>query len=121
MYSCRCVLRVPCSSRQFLVKEASTNRKFHASRTNRDLVAPPDPISHMRPIIYDTPAAVSQPAYLRHPYSLAEFGADADSGDHELQFRLLRQQLDTLHQNFWLDVRLLYLLPFFFSAKLKSL
>lgn len=81
-----------------------TAREFHVSKIQNDLVAPPDPISHMRPIIYDTPSSQSQPAYLRHPYSLTEFTAGSGAGDYELQFRLLRQQLDSLHQNFWLDV-----------------
>ncbi|KAF8201847.1 hypothetical protein BJ912DRAFT_921278 [Pholiota molesta] len=83
---------------------------FHASATANDMVAPPDPVSHMRPIIYDDPPA-PQPegAYVRHPYSLSEFqtvaGRDGSMtlGDNELQFKLMRQQLDALHQNFWLD------------------
>lgn len=86
---------------------------FHASATANDMVAPPDPVSHMRPIIYDDPPA-PQPegAYVRHPYSLSEFQAVAGRdggmtlGDNELQFKLMRQQLDALHQNFWLDVGL---------------
>ncbi|KAF9564614.1 hypothetical protein CPC08DRAFT_684783 [Agrocybe pediades] len=95
--------RLSLCSTEAIIKQASGSRKFHASSSNRDLVAPPDPVSHMRPIIYDTPAVAIQPAYLRHPYSLAEFGTEAGPSNHELQFRLLRQQLDTLHQNFWLD------------------
>jgi len=77
---------------------------FHMSRIRRDLVAPPDPVSHMRPVIYDDPP--SKLVALRHPYSLSEFkdGNANDPGNYELQFHLLRQQLDSLHQNFWLDV-----------------
>lgn len=79
---------------------------FHMSRTHRDLVAPPNPVSHMRPIIYDDPPSKLRLPYLRHPYSLSEFkdGNTSVLGNCELQFRLLRQQLDSLHQNFWLDV-----------------
>ncbi|KIM49091.1 hypothetical protein M413DRAFT_21380 [Hebeloma cylindrosporum] len=75
------------------------------SRTRRDLVAPPDPVSHMRPVIYDNPPSTLHVPYLRHPYSLSEFkdGNTSVLGNYELQFRLLRQQLDSLHQNFWLD------------------
>ncbi|PPQ83336.1 hypothetical protein CVT25_003975 [Psilocybe cyanescens] len=91
------------SAQKHSLNVVKATRSFHASRNHRDLVAPPDPISHMRPIIYDDPPSLSQPAYLRHPYSLAEFRAESGQGDNELQFRLLRQQLDSLHQNFWLD------------------
>jgi len=79
--------------------------QFHASTAQCNLVAPPDPVSHMRPIIYDNPPSQLPAPYLRHPYSLSEFRTEAenDSGNHDLQYRLLRQQLDSLHQNFWLD------------------
>lgn len=79
---------------------------FHMSRTCRDLVAPPNLVSHMRPVIYDGPPSKLRLPYLRHPYSLSEFrdGNTSVLGNYELQFRLLRQQLDSLHQNFWLDV-----------------
>lgn len=79
---------------------------FHMSRTRRELVAPPNLVSHMRPVIYDGPPSKLRLPYLRHPYSLSEFkdGSTRVLGNYELQFRLLRQQLDSLHQNFWLDV-----------------
>jgi hypothetical protein len=79
---------------------------FHMSRTRRGLVAPPNPVSHMRPVIYDDPPSKLRLPHLRHPYSLSEFkdGNTSVLGNCELQFRLLRQQLDSLHQNFWLDV-----------------
>lgn len=79
---------------------------FHMSRVCRDLVAPPNLVSHMRPVIYDSPPSKLRLPYLRHPYSLFEFkdGNTSVLGNYELQFRLLRQQLDSLHQNFWLDV-----------------
>jgi hypothetical protein len=59
----------------------------------------------MRPVIYDDPPSKLAAPYLRHPYSLSEFkdGNVNDPGNYELQFHLLRQQLDALHQNFWLD------------------
>lgn len=91
------------------------SRLFHASACLRHLVAPPDAISHMRPIIYEDvstststdPSTSSPPTLLRHPYSLSEFsntkGNDRAS-DLELQFRLQRQQLDAFHHNFWFDV-----------------
>ncbi|KAF8163333.1 hypothetical protein B0H34DRAFT_695048 [Crassisporium funariophilum] len=80
-------------------------RSFHPSIPQSDLVAPPDPISHIRPIIYEDSPSQSPPAYLRHPYSLSEFntGERNAPGELELQFKLQRQQLDTFHQNFWRD------------------
>jgi hypothetical protein len=85
-------------------------RAFHSSTTRNDMVAPPDPVSHMRPVIYDNHVLPVPASNVRHPYSLTEFKVDkgsdaAESGDLELQFRIMRQQLDALHQNFWLDVR----------------
>ncbi|KXN86873.1 hypothetical protein AN958_09468 [Leucoagaricus sp. SymC.cos] len=85
------------------------HRRFlHASASRKHLVAPPDPISHMRPIIYEDaptdPSKPSPPTLLRHPYSLSEFSdtkGNDQASDLELQFRLLRQQLDTFHHNFW--------------------
>lgn len=90
---------------------AYATRAFHTSPASHDLVAPPDPVSHMRPIIYDDPPTeVPEGTYVRHPYSLSEFQFQEGStgalslGDNELQFKISRQQLDALHQNFWLDV-----------------
>ena len=69
------------------------------------MVAPPHPVSHFRPIIYGDASSQPLPTYLRHPYSLSEFTTGTGAlGDHELQFLLQRQQLDTFHHNFWLDV-----------------
>lgn len=81
-------------------------RNFHGSRPCHDLVAPPHPVSHFRPIIYGDASSQPPPTYLRHPYSLSEFttGTGSTLGDHELQFLLQRQQLDTFHHSFWLDV-----------------
>ncbi|KAF9476582.1 hypothetical protein BDN70DRAFT_995546 [Pholiota conissans] len=95
---------------QCATKNHQHRAAFHLTSTAKDMVAPPDPVSHMRPIIYDDPP-VPQPdgAYVRHPYSLSEFesaaggGGSVVVGDNELQFKLLRQRLDALHQNFWLD------------------
>ena len=43
---------------------------------------------------------------LQHPYSLAEFDPEppVGSGQFDVQWKLQRQQLDDLDQNFWLDV-----------------
>jgi len=80
-------------------------RNFHCSRPRHDLVAPPHPVSHFRPIIYGDASSQPPPTYLPHPYSLSEFATETGtkSGDHELQFLLQRQQLDTFHHSFWLE------------------
>lgn len=89
-------------------------RSFHSSRPRHDWVAPPHPVSHFRPIIYGDAFSQPAPTYLRHPYSLSEFTTETGStlGDHELQFLLQRQQLDTFHHSFWLEVRVLTFLLF---------
>ena len=66
-------------------------RSLHASLVRRDLVGPPDPVSHLRPIIYDD--APPPPAQVRHPYSLREFTGDT----REYQWKMQRQELDALN------------------------
>jgi len=92
-------------ARQCCISTLKTSRALHVSQSRHDLVAPPDPVSHMRPILYDNPPSQLPAQYLRHPYSLSEFKTESSDNrcDHELQFKLLRQQLDSLHQDFWLD------------------
>jgi len=87
---------IPCRSRV---------HNFHGSRPRHDLVAPPHLVSHIRPIIYGDASPQPPPTYLRHPYSLSEFttGTGTTLGDHELQYLLQRQQLDTFHHSFWLE------------------
>jgi len=88
-------------------------RQLHSSAARLNRVAPPHPISHIRPIIYDDSPAPAPPTLLRHPYSLDEF-ANALSApvDLDLQFKLQRQQLDSFHHEFWLDNNIRY-----FAAK----
>ncbi|EAU88486.1 hypothetical protein CC1G_04192 [Coprinopsis cinerea okayama7 len=84
-------------------------RSIHASTKRLDRVAPPHPISHIRPIIYDDAPRATAPTLLRHPYSLNEFhDASRTPVDLELQFKLQRQQLDAFHQDFWLDNNVRY-------------
>ena len=89
------------------LKVKCCRRAFHISICRRDLIAPPHPISHIRPILYEGAPSHSPAPHLRHPYSLSEFktGAIDDCDDYELQYKLLRQQLDSFHHSFWLDVR----------------
>ena len=76
-------------------------RKLHATIVRRDLVGPPDPVSHLRPVIYDD--APPPPPQVRHPYSLREFTGDT----REYQWKMQRQELDTFNHAFWKEVRCL--------------
>lgn len=77
-----------------------SHRLLHSSARTCDHVAPPDPISNIRPILYDDPARVTS-ELLRHPYSLNEFRDDSDT--LEYQWKLQRQQLDAFNDSFWRD------------------
>ncbi|KAJ8487891.1 hypothetical protein ONZ51_g3890 [Trametes cubensis] len=74
-------------------------RAFHASLSRKHLVGPPDPVSHLRPVIYDDAPPVRNAANVRHPYSLREFTGDT----REYQWKMQRQELDAFNQAFWLD------------------
>ncbi|KAF8625804.1 hypothetical protein AX15_005191 [Amanita polypyramis BW_CC] len=70
----------------------------------RELVGPPDPISNIRPVIYDESEVSIQPKQLNHPYSLSEFDTVENSFDDlELQYKLQRQQIDVFNHQFWFD------------------
>lgn len=102
------------ATRSIPLYTSCSRRMFYSSPVNSDLVAPPDPVSNLRPILYDNASNTPTVPNVRHPYSLSEFtpAAVEASGDHELQFKLLRQQLDTFNQVFWTDVRLASTLSF---------
>ncbi|KIY72166.1 hypothetical protein CYLTODRAFT_367970 [Cylindrobasidium torrendii FP15055 ss-10] len=82
-----------------------SRRALHVSAVRAHLVGPPHPISHIRPVIYDDVPTPPPPSLLPHPYSLAEFDPDPPPGStsHDMQWKLQRQQLDDLDQNFWMD------------------
>ena len=71
-----------------------------------DLVGPPDPVSNLRPVIYDD-APPLPPSEVRHPYSLREFKGDT----REYQWKIQRQELDAFNHAFWTDVRNTYVSP----------
>ena len=82
-------------------------RHLHASLVRRHLVGPSDPISNLRPVIYDD-AVPERRTDVTHPYSLREFGGDT----REYQWKMQRQQLDAYNHAFWTDVSTpLFLLP----------
>ncbi|KAH8107114.1 hypothetical protein BXZ70DRAFT_885889 [Cristinia sonorae] len=74
-------------------------RLIHSTLPRHDLVGPPDPVSNLRPVIYDDapPEAIS--GYIRHPYSLKEFKGDT----REYQWKMQRQQLDGYNHAYWTD------------------
>ncbi|THU89519.1 hypothetical protein K435DRAFT_286283 [Dendrothele bispora CBS 962.96] len=83
-----------------------SHRLLHVSKPcSKVLVGPPDPISHLRPVIYDDVPKPSPPSLRHHPYSLSEFDPEPERNQspYELHWKLQRQQLDDLNQNFWLD------------------
>ncbi|KAI0748168.1 hypothetical protein C8Q80DRAFT_1170501 [Daedaleopsis nitida] len=71
-------------------------RSFHASVARQHLVGPPDPVSHLRPVIYDDAPPLPPPP-VRHPYSLREFTGDT----REYQWKMQRQETDTFNHDFW--------------------
>ncbi|CAL1704551.1 unnamed protein product [Somion occarium] len=81
-----------------LLRRPNILRQFHASCCRLDIVGPPDPISHLRPIVYDD-APLPPPSDVRHPYSLREFTGDT----REYHWKMQRQQLDAYNHSFWTD------------------
>jgi hypothetical protein len=76
-----------------------SSRLLHSSaRSCVNYVGPFDPVSNLRPVIYDDLPPSPQ---LGHPYSLKEFAEDTQ--DHNLYWRLHRQQLDAFNHEFWTD------------------
>jgi apoptogenic protein 1 len=83
------------------------SRSLHSSSSRRLLVGPPDPVSHLRPVIYGSEPTQSR---VQHPYSLREFRdmeeqADEhenDFGNYELKLRMAR--MDAFNHEFWAEV-----------------
>ncbi len=77
-------------------------RLLHSSVPTANYVGPPDPVSNIRPVLYNDidDTRMESP---RHPYSLDEFRNDSDT--LEYQWKLQRQQLDAFNDAFWRDVR----------------
>ncbi|WWD16732.1 hypothetical protein CI109_101163 [Kwoniella shandongensis] len=67
-----------------------------------DLVAPPDPLSNIRPIIYAS-KPITRPSS-NSPYSASEFpsdGSDSRLENMELEWRLRRERVDLTNHRFW--------------------
>lgn len=76
-------------------------RLLHTSARAHNLIGPSDPVSNLRPVIYDDAPLTPTPK-LNHPYSLREFTGSAQ--DHDLQWKIQRQQLDAFNHEFWTGV-----------------
>lgn len=109
------------SSSRTCLRSLCSFRTFHTSSPVRDLVGPPDPVSNLRPVIYDdlpapSPATAPRPSRAvtgrQHPYSLSEFAlptsdearnsARDDYGAYQL--RMHQQQLDAFNHAYWMEV-----------------
>ncbi|WVQ83585.1 hypothetical protein IAT38_005726 [Cryptococcus sp. DSM 104549] len=80
----------------------SRRRRNDLPTTGVDLVAPPDPLSNIRPIIYASKPA-TQPS-TNSPYSAAEFPpihGDVRLENMELEYRLRRERVDLMNHRFW--------------------
>ncbi|KAJ7581440.1 hypothetical protein C8J56DRAFT_793966 [Mycena floridula] len=81
----------------------------HALRrlyTSTSLIGPPDPISHLRPVIYDSSASKPPASVVNHPYSLAEFDPAPSDGllvPNEQFWKMQRKHLHDFNNQFWLD------------------
>jgi hypothetical protein len=94
-------------------------RALHTTRARaQQLVGVPDPVSHLRPLLYTDAPGAPRPTDARaariHPYSLREFrdpDAHADPararadelGEYELRMHTAR--VDALDHAFWAEVR----------------
>ncbi|WVQ62812.1 uncharacterized protein L199_000961 [Kwoniella botswanensis] len=72
-----------------------------------DLVAPPDPQSNIRPIIYASKPSINPST--NSPYSASEFptgSRDARLENMELEWRLRRERVDLMNHRFWATTNL---------------
>ncbi|ODO06312.1 hypothetical protein L198_01544 [Cryptococcus wingfieldii CBS 7118] len=79
------------------------SERSEGSSVGVNLVAPPDPVSNIRPIIYASKPATRPSA--NSPYSASEFPAgnygDARLDNMELEWRLRRERVDLANHRFW--------------------
>jgi hypothetical protein len=80
-------------------------RLLHSTVPTANYVGPPDPVSNIRPVLYNDLGSTTTESP-QHPYSLDEFRNDSED-TLEYQWKLQRQQLDAFNDAFWRDVRFL--------------
>lgn len=80
-------------------------RLLHSTVPTADYVGPPDPVSNIRPVLYNVLGPTTTAESPQHPYSLDEFRINDSEDTLEYQWKLQRQQLDAFNDAFWRDVR----------------
>lgn len=115
---------------KLLTRTTPNIRRIHVTPITRKLIGPPDPVSNLRPVIYDEdePAALAQAVKMTenleqgkkkgkeivymlpaqqmpktsptHPYLLDEFDGDPV----EYQWRMERKRMDAFNHSFWTNV-----------------
>lgn len=78
------------------------SRLLHSSVPTANYVGPPDPMSNIRPVLYNDLSSTTAESS-KHPYSLDEFHNDSED-TLEYQWKLQQQQLDAFNDAFWRDV-----------------
>ena len=93
--------------RRYIQPTPVLSRSLKSSKSrSRTMVGPPDPVSNLRPTIYEDQVSEAESSKRNakgkevHPYLLDEF--DGDPTDY--QWRLERQRLDAFNHAFWTDV-----------------
>jgi apoptogenic protein 1 len=112
---------VRCSKQGRLTWNAT--RRIHASPSVRNFIGPPDPVSNLRPMIYDDDIPSTSSIGTTHPYSLSEFKPDVAAEEREemeYQYKSERQQLDNFNHRFWTDVCAFFLCSGTSSPSLQS-
>ncbi|EIW65724.1 hypothetical protein TREMEDRAFT_19413, partial [Tremella mesenterica DSM 1558] len=78
-----------------------SRRRVEIPTDRVDLVAPPDPESNLRPIIYASRPSWHQSS--NSPYSADEFPSESDTKlqTKELEWRMRRERVDMMNHRFW--------------------
>ena len=85
-------------------------RLLHSSVPTANYVGPPDPLSNIRPVLYNDLSSTTADSP-QHPYSLDEFHNESED-TLEYQWKLQRQQLDAFNDAFWRNVRFSHSQPY---------
>ncbi|WWC87655.1 uncharacterized protein L201_002545 [Kwoniella dendrophila CBS 6074] len=97
----------PSSSSSSIPRRRRSNAEIPSSGI--DLVAPPDPQSNIRPIIYASKPSINPST--NSPYSASEFptgSSDARLENMELEWRLRRERVDLMNHRFWATTNLTF-------------
>ncbi|WVO17982.1 hypothetical protein L204_105680 [Cryptococcus depauperatus] len=95
----------PCTENGSAPSRRRSSYRDDLPMTGVDLVAPPDPLSNIRPIIYAS-KFITRPSS-NSPYSASEFPtsySDSRLEDMELEWKLRRERVDLTNHRFWAAV-----------------